>query len=69
VIGAVFGEWAGSSSGLGYLILNLQNQLQTAKVFAAIVVLSAIAIGLFALLALAERRLAWWGRGERAGAA
>jgi putative hydroxymethylpyrimidine transport system permease protein len=69
VIGAVFGEWAGSSSGLGYLILNLQNQLQTAKVFAAIAVLSAMAIALFGLLALAEHRLAWWGRGERAGAA
>ncbi len=65
VIGAVFGEWAGSSSGLGYLILNLQNQIQTAPVFAAIAVLSAIAIALFGLLALAERRLAWWGRRER----
>ncbi len=69
VIGAVFGEWAGSSSGLGYLILNLQNQLQTAKVFAAITVLSAMAICLFGLLAVAEHRLAWWGRGERTGAA
>jgi len=65
VIGAVFGEWAGSSSGLGYLILNLQNQIQTAPVFAAIAVLSAMAIALFGLLALAERRLAWWGRRER----
>lgn len=64
VIGAVFGEWAGSSSGLGYLILNLQNQLQTAKVFAAIAVLSAMAIVLFGLVALAERRIAWWGRSD-----
>ncbi len=69
VIGAVFGEWAGSSSGLGYLILNLQNQLQTARVFAAITVLSTIAICLFGLLAVAEHRLAWWGRGERTGVA
>jgi ABC-type nitrate/sulfonate/bicarbonate transport system permease component len=69
VIGAVFGEWAGSSSGLGYLILNLQNQLQTARVFAAITVLSAIAIGLFGLLALAEHRIAWWGRSDQSRAA
>jgi ABC-type nitrate/sulfonate/bicarbonate transport system permease component len=69
VIGAVFGEWAGSSAGLGYLILNLQNQVQTAQVFAAIVVLSAMSIALFGLLALVERRVAWWGRSERAGAA
>jgi ABC-type nitrate/sulfonate/bicarbonate transport system permease component len=69
VIGAVFGEWAGSSSGLGYLILNLQNQLQTARVFAAITVLSAMAIGLFGLLALAEHRIAWWGRSDQTRAA
>ena len=69
VIGAVFGEWAGSSSGLGYLILNLQNQLQTARVFAAIAVLSAMAIALFGLLALAERRIAWWGRNDQTRAA
>jgi ABC-type nitrate/sulfonate/bicarbonate transport system permease component len=69
VIGAVFGEWAGSSSGLGYLILNLQNQLQTARVFAAITVLSAMAIGLFGLLALAEHRIAWWGRSDQSRAA
>jgi putative hydroxymethylpyrimidine transport system permease protein len=65
VIGAVFAEWAGSSAGLGNLILNANSTLQTALVFAAITVLSAIAIGLFGLLALAERRVAWWGRGER----
>ena len=60
VIGAVFGEWAGSDSGLGHLILTAQSQLLTARVFAAIVVLSAIAIALFALLTLIERRFGWW---------
>jgi len=60
VIGAVFGEWAGADSGLGHLILTAQGQLLTARVFAAVVVLSAIAIALFALLTLIERRVAWW---------
>jgi ABC-type nitrate/sulfonate/bicarbonate transport system permease component len=60
-IGAVFGEWTGSESGLGHLILTSQGQLQTARVFAAVVVLSAIAFALFGLIALAERRWAWWG--------
>jgi putative hydroxymethylpyrimidine transport system permease protein len=60
VIGAVFGEWAGSDSGLGHLILTAQSQLLTARVFAAIVVLSAVAIALFALLTLIERRFGWW---------
>jgi NitT/TauT family transport system permease protein/putative hydroxymethylpyrimidine transport system permease protein len=61
VIGAVFGEWAGSSSGLGHLIQGASAQLQTARTFAAVVVLSGLAIVLFALLAALERRVAWWG--------
>jgi ABC-type nitrate/sulfonate/bicarbonate transport system permease component len=64
VIGAVFGEWAGSSSGLGHLILQASAQLQTARTFAAVVVLSALAIVLFGLLAVIERRVAWWGPGS-----
>jgi NitT/TauT family transport system permease protein/putative hydroxymethylpyrimidine transport system permease protein len=62
VIGAVFGEWAGSSSGLGHLIQEASAQLQTARTFAAVAVLSALAIVLFALLAALERRIAWWGQ-------
>jgi NitT/TauT family transport system permease protein/putative hydroxymethylpyrimidine transport system permease protein len=64
VIGAVFGEWAGSSSGLGHLIQEASAQLQTARTFAAVAVLSALAIALFALLAALERRVAWWGPRE-----
>jgi ABC-type nitrate/sulfonate/bicarbonate transport system permease component len=64
VIGAVFGEWAGSDSGLGHLMLQSSAQLLTARLFAAVVVLSAFAIALFALLALLERRVAWWGTRE-----
>ncbi len=61
VIGAVFGEWSGADEGLGHLILVAQGQVQTARVFAAIVVLSAIALTLFAAVSLIERRVAWWG--------
>jgi ABC-type nitrate/sulfonate/bicarbonate transport system permease component len=60
VIGAVFGEWAGSNEGLGHLMVTAQSQLLTARVFAAIAVLSAIAICLFALLSLLERRVVSW---------
>jgi len=67
VIGAVFGEWAGSSSGLGHLIQQASAQLQTARTFAAVVVLSALAILLFGLLAVLERRVAWWGPAHTRG--
>jgi NitT/TauT family transport system permease protein/putative hydroxymethylpyrimidine transport system permease protein len=59
-IAAVFGEWAGANSGLGHQILLDNGQLETARLFAAVVVLSAIALGLFGLLALAERRIVTW---------
>jgi putative hydroxymethylpyrimidine transport system permease protein len=62
VIGAVFGEWVGADEGLGHLILVAQSQVLTDRVFAAVAVLSAFAVALFALLALLERRVAWWGR-------
>jgi putative hydroxymethylpyrimidine transport system permease protein len=67
VIGAVFGEWAGSSSGLGHLIQQASAQLQTARTFAAVVVLSVLAILLFWLLAVLERRVAWWGPSRTSG--
>lgn len=60
VIGAVFGEWSGANEGLGHLILISQAQLQTARVFATVVVLSAIAIALVGAFALAQRRFAGW---------
>ena len=69
VIGAVFGEWSGSDAGLGHLILVSNGVLDTARVFAAVVVLSAMAIALFALVAAAERRIAWWSPRARERAA
>jgi putative hydroxymethylpyrimidine transport system permease protein len=64
VIGAVFAEWAGSDSGLGHLILVSSSELLTARMFAAVAVLSMMAIALFGLIALAERRIVTW-KGER----
>ena len=60
VIGAVFAEYVGSSEGLGHLINQAQAQLLTARSFAAVVVLSAMAILLFALVSLIERRVVTW---------
>lgn len=59
-IGAVFAEWAGSSSGLGHLILTDNAQLEVAREFATIFVLSAFALILVGLVALVERRVVTW---------
>jgi ABC-type nitrate/sulfonate/bicarbonate transport system permease component len=64
VIGAVFGEWAGADEGLGRLVLLGNNQLQTPRVYAGIVILTVMAVGLFALATLAERLACPWTRKE-----
>ena len=65
VIGAVIGEWVGASSGLGYLMTYSQPLFLTARVFAAIVVLSALGIGLFVLATLVERMVLPWYHTEK----
>ncbi|MGI8944657.1 MAG: ABC transporter permease [Thermoleophilaceae bacterium] len=65
VIGAVFGEWAGADEGLGRLVLLGNNQLQTPRVYAGIVLLTLIAVALFALATLLERVACPWNRTER----
>ena len=64
VIGAVFGEWAGADEGLGRLVLLGNNQLQTPRVYAGIVILTVMAVALFALASLAERLACPWNRKE-----
>jgi ABC-type nitrate/sulfonate/bicarbonate transport system permease component len=64
VIGAVFGEWAGADQGLGRLVLLGNNQLQTPRVYAGIVILTLMAVALFALASLAERLVCPWNRKE-----
>jgi NitT/TauT family transport system permease protein/putative hydroxymethylpyrimidine transport system permease protein len=60
VIGAVFAEWSGASSGLGHALLIAGGQLETARAFAATLLLFLLAIGLYALFALLERRVVDW---------
>jgi putative hydroxymethylpyrimidine transport system permease protein len=59
-LGAVFGEWVGASAGLGHEILQDNAQLEIARLFAAVALLSAIGLALFGLAALAERRIVSW---------
>ena len=57
VIAAVIAEWVGASEGLGYLITYSQPLFLTARVFAAIVVLSVMGIALFVVAVRMTRRL------------
>ena len=59
-IGAVIGEWVGASSGLGYVMLNANTRMQTDSMFAALVVLSCMTVGLWTLVDFCLRRLVYW---------
>ncbi|HEX2527256.1 MAG TPA: ABC transporter permease [Geminicoccus sp.] len=59
-IGAVVGEWVGSSGGLGYLMLHANARMQVDLLFAALVVLSAMALSLWWLVDRVMTRFNRW---------
>ena len=59
-IAAVVGEWVGSGAGLGYLMLHANGRSQTALMFAAMVVLMAMALAIYLLIDRLLIRLTPW---------
>jgi len=59
-VGAVVGEYLGSSQGVGYLILQAEGSFDINTVMAGILVLTAFALVLDALVGRIERRLMKW---------
>ena len=55
VAGAVVGEFIASDRGLGYLMIQVQSSLDTAAMFMAVVLLTALGIALYVLALLLER--------------
>jgi putative hydroxymethylpyrimidine transport system permease protein len=62
VIGAVIGEWVGATQGLGFLMIHANAQLHIDLVFAAITVLSLMAVGLFLAVSGIEWLVLPWRR-------
>jgi NitT/TauT family transport system permease protein len=62
VIGAIVGEFAGASQGLGYAITVSTYSTDTSQTFAAIAYASLMSISLYLLLLWLERRLVFWQR-------
>jgi NitT/TauT family transport system permease protein len=65
VIGAVVGEFVGSDKGLGFLINVGRGQYDTALVFVSIFTLILMAIFLYGMAMLAERRATRWKSAHR----
>lgn len=59
-IGAVVGEWVGSSAGLGYLMLHANGRMQIDVMFAALATLCVMAVALYLIADSVLRRLVAW---------
>lgn len=65
VTGAVVGEFVGSNRGLGFVIQQATGFLDTAMLFAGLIIMSALGVILFGLIELAERMLLPWHASRR----
>jgi len=59
-IGAVVGEWVGSSAGLGFYMLHANARMQIDVMFAALTVLSVVSLFLYFLMDFAMEKLIFW---------
>jgi putative hydroxymethylpyrimidine transport system permease protein len=59
-IGAIIGEWVGSSQGLGYLMLNANARLQIDMMFAALIVIIIMTLALYISVDKLLHQLIWW---------
>ncbi len=68
-IGAIVGEWVGASAGLGYRMVYSNARMQTADMFASLVVLVIMALSLYYTTDWAVKKLLPWNKetmnGER----
>jgi NitT/TauT family transport system permease protein len=64
-IGAVIGEFAGASEGLGFQIEIAAARLETARLFAFLILLSVLAYLLYSVIAIAERKIMFWAAAAR----
>lgn len=59
-IGAIIGEWVGSSGGLGYVMLNANARMQTPTCFAAVFILAIIAMILWCIIDIILKHILYW---------
>ena len=64
VVGATISEWVGASAGLGYLMSQDSAQLNTARVFASLLVLGLCGMAFFGIVSFVERLSMPWIHGR-----
>ena len=68
VIGAIFGEYVGATSGLGIWMKLSQNSFRTDLVFAAILLTAIVSFVLYLAVGVLERLVVPWAPALRASA-
>lgn len=63
-IGAVIGEWVGSSKGLGFYMLHANARMQIDVMFAALVVLGVLALAIYFSVDRAMIKIVYWQKEE-----
>lgn len=64
LIGAVVAEWTGASGGLGRIMWLAYTNLNLPYLFAAVFILAAAGIALYAIVNWTERRMVFWARNQ-----
>ena len=59
-IGAVIGEWVGAKGGLAFIMLQSNARMQTATMFAALILLALMVLSLRAVVEFATSRMIYW---------
>ena len=59
-IGAIIGEWVGSSQGLGYFMLYANARMQVADMFAALTLLCILSTSLYFVADQCLKRVVFW---------
>lgn len=67
VLGAIVGEFIGAKDGLGYMLLQMNYNLDVAGMFSVLVVLGILGIVLNGIAQLARRKVVFWRRDNPAG--
>lgn len=64
IVGAVIAEWLGGQAGLGVYMTRVRKSFSYDRMFAVIIIISALSLGLMGLVDLAQRVLMPWKRAE-----
>ena len=65
IVGAVIAEWLGGNEGLGVYMTRVRKSFSYDRMFAAIIVISALSLALMKLVELVQRACMPWKRAER----